>query len=98
MSNTKSRRGRESLAEALLRFSHLPDEAYARLVVVAALLSCSPATVWRRSGDPKSGMPKPVKLGPRITGWPVGPLKRYLLSLATSEAVTAATQEGAQDA
>ena len=64
----------ESIPKALSQFDKLPDSAYVRLPVVAALYGIGPATVWRWV---KTGrLPQPVKLGPNTTGWRVGGLRR----------------------
>lgn len=63
------------LAHLLANFEHSPDDARARLPVVAALFACSPATVWRRV---KAGsLPAPRKDG-RITYWLAGELRAKL--------------------
>jgi predicted DNA-binding transcriptional regulator AlpA len=66
-------------ARALREFSDLPDDAFVRLPVVISLFGFSAATVWRASKDGR--LPKPVKLGPAISGWPVGGLRRKLSEL-----------------
>ncbi len=61
---------------ALQSFDSLPSSAFVRLPVVCSLLAVSEATVWRRV---QAGMiPTPRKLGPRVTGWNVGELRRHL--------------------
>ena len=63
---------------ALEEFDRLPDAAHVRLPVVQALYACSDETVRRRV---HAGLiPKPRKLGPRITAWNVGDLRRALAS------------------
>lgn len=61
---------------ALQNFDALPDSANVRLLVVAALLGVSTATVWRmaRRGD----LPRPRKLTGRVTAWNVGELRQCL--------------------
>jgi predicted DNA-binding transcriptional regulator AlpA len=61
---------------ALARFKALPDEAYVRLPVVAALYGCSNATVWRRVKEGHIDAPR--KLGARTTCWNVGQLRKAL--------------------
>ena len=65
------------VSDALRNFDSLPDSAYVRLPVVAALFACSVATIWRRvkTGD----MPAPRKFGPKHSAWNVGQL-RFALS------------------
>ena len=63
-----------TLPAALANFDRLPDSAYVRLPTVAGWRNTSTATVWRHV---KAGLlPKPVKLGPNITAWRVGDLRR----------------------
>lgn len=60
---------------ALENFDRLPDSAHVRVGVVAALQSCSIATVWRRA---KAGtLPAPRKIG-GTTVWSVGALRKTL--------------------
>lgn len=60
--------------EALKSFDSLPDSAHVRVPVVAALRGCTVNTVWRHV---KLGLvPAPKKLGPQITAWNVGELRR----------------------
>nr|WP_295772601.1 AlpA family phage regulatory protein [Rhodoferax sp.] len=68
--------GTISLQSALQNFDRLPDSAHVRLPVVEALYGCSAATVWRRVKD--GGIPSPIKLSVRITGWNVGQLRQSL--------------------
>lgn len=64
---------------ALEDFDRLPDAAYVRLPVVQALYACSDETVRRRV---KAGqIPAGRKLGPKITAWNVGELRRNLAQL-----------------
>lgn len=61
---------------ALKHFDSLPDSANVRQPVVEALFACSSTTVWRRV---KAGLiPKPKKLGPRVTVWNVADLRKAL--------------------
>jgi predicted DNA-binding transcriptional regulator AlpA len=64
------------IPHALVTFDLLPASGFVRLPVVAGLLGCSGATVWRRV---KAGsLPQPRKLSPRITAWNVGELRQVL--------------------
>lgn len=66
----------EKTPDALRHFDSLPDCANVRAPVVAALFDVSLATVWRYA---KAGtIPAPRKLGPRLTAWNVGELRRAL--------------------
>lgn len=59
--------------ESIERFDTLPNAAFVRAPVVAALRCCSINTVWRHS---KSGLiPAPKKIGPQVTAWNVGELR-----------------------
>lgn len=69
----------ETNTAALAGFDTLPDAAHVRLPVVQALYACSDETVRRRV---KAGqIPAPRKLGPRLTAWNVGDLRRALASV-----------------
>jgi prophage regulatory protein len=60
----------------LMGFDALPDAAFVRVETVAALYATTPSSVWRWS---KSGhLPRPRKLGPQVTAWNVGDLRRAL--------------------
>lgn len=60
-------------------FSSLPDEAFVRVDTVATLFSVTPVSIWRWS---KAGaIPKPRKLGPQVTAWNVGEIRRHLASI-----------------
>jgi len=64
----------EKLSTALSGFDALPDSAHVRAPVVADWKGISVPTVWRWA---KSGLlPAPVKIGPRVTAWNVGQLRR----------------------
>lgn len=66
----------EQIRSVISAFDQLPDAAFVRCPVVAGLLSLSEASVWRLS---KIGtLPRPHKVGPNITGWNVGELRRVL--------------------
>lgn len=61
---------------ALRDFDALPDAAFVRVETVAGLYATTPSSVWRWT---KSGhIPKPRKLGPQVTAWNVGDLRRAL--------------------
>ncbi len=51
----------------LTRQYMLPQEGYIRAKALAPLLGISVVTLWRWSSAGK--MPKPVKLGERVTAW-----------------------------
>jgi predicted DNA-binding transcriptional regulator AlpA len=60
------------------KFDQLPDDAYVRLPVVAALLSVSTATVWRWSKA--EHIPAPVHIQ-GVTFWSVGELREHFRTL-----------------
>ncbi len=60
----------------LAEFDLLPDAAYVRIKVVAALLGCSVNTVWRRCRN--RDLPPAVQISPGVTGINVGALRRRL--------------------
>ena len=62
---------------ALQNFDRLPDAAHVRVAVVSGLLGQSIPTTWRRVRN-NDCFPQPRKLGPKVTGWNVGELRRYL--------------------
>jgi predicted DNA-binding transcriptional regulator AlpA len=66
--------------EALSGFDTMPNAAFVRAPVVAALRGCSVNTVWRHS---KQGLiPKPRKIGPQVTAWNVGELRAAMQEVA----------------
>lgn len=73
MANTAP--ARPALNAALEDFDRLPDAAYVRVGVAAALFGVSTQTVWRwlRVGQ----LPAPVRRG-GTTAWQVGELRRAL--------------------
>lgn len=74
------RKSEVHLTPGLVGFDQLPDAASVRLPVVQALFACSDETVRRRV---KAGLiPAPRKLGPRITAWNVGELRRALAGVS----------------
>lgn len=60
----------------LKKFDGLPDAAYVRIETVAGLYAAAPASIWRWSRAGR--IPKPRKLGPQVTAWNVGELRRAL--------------------
>lgn len=63
-----------------MNFDELPNSAYVADRTIATHLGITRPTVWRWSGEGR--LPKPVKLGPNITRWQVGPLRAALAKLA----------------
>jgi predicted DNA-binding transcriptional regulator AlpA len=64
------------IPDALKHFDSLPDSANVRLPIVAALVGCSSATVWRMVK--RGTLPAPRKLSERVTAWAVGDLRKAL--------------------
>ena len=63
-----------ALSAAIQNFDSMPDSAYVRVPVVCAIFSISEPTAWRWV---KAGrLPAPRKLGPRVSGFNVGALRR----------------------
>jgi predicted DNA-binding transcriptional regulator AlpA len=67
-------------ANILKNFDSLPDAAFVRVDIVSALRECSRATTWRHAA--MGLIPAPKKLGPGITAWNVGELRRNLAEAA----------------
>ena len=65
-----------AIPDALRDFDSLPDSAFVRQPVIEGLYACSAATVWRYVK--KGIIPEPEKLGPRVTAWNVGRLRRAM--------------------
>lgn len=65
-----------STPEPLKNFPSLPDEAYVRLPVVAALFACSASTVWRQIK--KGVLPAGHKHFDNVTAWNVGEIRKAL--------------------
>jgi predicted DNA-binding transcriptional regulator AlpA len=68
-----------SIDDALKNFDSLPNSAYVRLPVVAALFACSRSSVWR--GVTAKRIPEPQKLSDRVTAWNVGSLRTALANI-----------------
>ena len=64
-------------------FDTLPDSGFVRLPTLLLLFACSRATIWRWVKTGK--IPAPVKLGPRITAWPIGQLRQAILARMKGE-------------
>jgi predicted DNA-binding transcriptional regulator AlpA len=61
--------------DALRYFDQLPDSAFIRAPIVRALCGgISNTTLWRWVQENR--LPKPEKLGPQVTAWNVGALRR----------------------
>mgnify|MGYP001557462269 CR=1 FL=1 len=67
-------RKKDTDAAALASFDTLPDAAFVRVKTVAALLSVTPCCVWKWAREGR--IPAPKRLGPQVTAWSVGDLRR----------------------
>lgn len=67
--------------QGLVNFDKLPDSAHVRMPIVAPLFGISVPTAWRWAKDGR--LPAPKKLGPNVTAWNVGELRRALATEAT---------------
>lgn len=65
-----------ALPEALKNFDSLPATANVRAPIVAALVGCSLATVWRMAK--RGSLPAPRKISDRVTVFNVGELRQAL--------------------
>ncbi|MGZ8944038.1 MAG: helix-turn-helix transcriptional regulator [Methylococcaceae bacterium] len=54
----------------------LPTTGFIRQRVLLIFLPFSSATLWRKIREGE--FPKPVKLGPKITAWPVEVIREYM--------------------
>ena len=62
--------------------SILPETGFIRLPTVLTVFPVSKTTLWEMI---KNGtFPKPVKLGPRISAWPVEAIRNFLETVARS--------------
>ncbi len=61
--------------------AQLPATGYIRLATLLLFLPISKPTVWRKLKDPNDPLPRPVKLGAKITAWKVEAVREYLDSL-----------------
>ncbi|MBU6995913.1 helix-turn-helix transcriptional regulator [Ferrovum myxofaciens] len=57
-------------------FDKLPDSALIRLKALTQLCGISSATAWRWSKDGR--LPKPRKVGPGVTAWNAGEIRKFL--------------------
>lgn len=70
-----------AIPAALKIFDSLPNAARVRVGVVSGLCAQSDATTWRRARL-DAAFPKPRKMGPQMTTWNVGELRKYLAGSA----------------
>ncbi len=59
-----------------IHFAELPDEGFIRQHTLLRAVPFSSATLWRKVQ--RGEFPRPVKLGERITAWPVGDVRRWM--------------------
>lgn len=57
----------------------LPAEGYVRLPQILAVIPVSKSTWW--AGIKAGRFPRPVKLGPRTTAWPVDGIRNLLAAM-----------------
>ncbi|MBF0444623.1 MAG: AlpA family phage regulatory protein [Magnetococcales bacterium] len=57
----------------------LPETGFVRLPLILHILPISKSTWW--NGVASGRFPKPVKLGPRTTAWPVESIRRLITDL-----------------
>jgi predicted DNA-binding transcriptional regulator AlpA len=79
-------RNKRDIPAALRTFDSLPDAAHVRVPVVAALYGVAIMTVYRWSASGR--LPAPIKLGPGVTAWNVGQLRRAREAIAGQAATT----------
>jgi predicted DNA-binding transcriptional regulator AlpA len=64
------------MADPLKNLETLPDDALVGVRTVAAMLDCSPNTVWRSS---KAGnIPAPIHIATRTVRWNLGELRVFI--------------------
>ena len=56
----------------------LPSTGYIRMPMLLHFLPFSEATVWRKLKDPSDPLPRPYKLGPKISAFKVEEVREYL--------------------
>ncbi|OZI43190.1 helix-turn-helix transcriptional regulator [Bordetella genomosp. 4] len=70
----------------------LPATGYVRLPVVAAVCGLAKSTVWKWCAEGR--LPKPLKLSPRVSAWPVSDIRAWLADPAGWQAANASKVEG----
>lgn len=75
-SSKTAQRDAVEIPASIASFDLLPASAFVRLPTVCALFGVSPATAWRWSESGK--LPRPRKIGERVTGFNVGELRAAL--------------------
>jgi predicted DNA-binding transcriptional regulator AlpA len=83
--NLENKRRNKQTTSSIEEFDKLPDSAFVRVDTVSALRNCSNATTWRHVQQ--GLLPAPKKIGPRITGWNVGELRKCLREYMTPNAI-----------
>lgn len=64
------------LNRKVIPFDQLPDCAWVRKPMVMALFGVSNTTLWRWGNEGR--IPKPTLIGPRVSAWRVGDLRKFL--------------------
>jgi predicted DNA-binding transcriptional regulator AlpA len=65
----------QRITDALARWNSLPDEAYVRVVTVAAVFGVSVPTIWRWCRPEVGILPRPHKLTAQTTAWTAGQVR-----------------------
>lgn len=86
-----SRSSTTPISSAVANFDLLPDIAFVRLPTVVAVTSLSAATVWRYVLAGR--LPQPQKLGPNVTAWKVGELRRAIGAFSAAATVVTAARK-----
>ncbi len=66
----------------------LPETGLVRLPVLLKICGIAESTVWKWCADGR--FPKPVKLSPRVSAWPVAAVRAWLANPLAWQATTAA--------
>jgi predicted DNA-binding transcriptional regulator AlpA len=62
----------------------LPATGFVRLPIVTSVCGLAKSTVWKWCADGR--FPKPVKLSPRVSAWPVAQVRAWLADPAAWQA------------
>jgi predicted DNA-binding transcriptional regulator AlpA len=56
------------------------NNSYGKIPAVCEITKLSPATIWRKAKDSKSGFPKPFKVGEKSTLWDLNEVVEWVES------------------
>ncbi|WP_081976922.1 helix-turn-helix transcriptional regulator [Bordetella trematum] len=70
----------------------LPATGYVRLPIASAVCSVAKSTIWAWAAQGR--FPKPVKLSPRVSAWPVADVRAWVADPAAWQAANAPAMEG----